>query len=298
MFVFLLNILCWVNFAGVYKIKEGGSVMVKSFRTRLAMLMFCITMLFSGCMVSATSLEDNLSGAANSASDFLGSGSVDSDDMAIGEWISGQRGMSAQNLSNASKTLSPLSNVVGNVIGGIVVLTFLGMFLMTAVDLLYITFPPIRNLLYKVDTGAGGMGGGMGMGGMMGGGRFSRYGGMGSMGMGGMGGMGMDAGQGQSMNIQWISDEAVQCVANLTMGGAQQSGMNPMQAGMMAQQAPTASVSMKSTIAMYFKKRIVFMVFLAICVIVLTSSALLGTGVNLALWITKIINAVSSNIPK
>ena len=44
-------------------------------------------------------------------------------------------------------------------------------------------------------------------------------------------------------------------------------------------------MSKKSVIGMYFKKRIFFMILLAICAIVLTSSVLLGTGVNLALWL-------------
>lgn len=263
--------------------------MVRKTKVYLMAVMMCLTVLLSGISVAASSLEDSFD-IGTAASDFLGGGQVDSDDAAIGEWIAGQRGMTSENLQNASKTLSPLTNIAGNIVGGLVVLTFIGMFLITAVDLLYIAFPPIRNLLYKVDTGAGGVGAGM-----MGGGRFSRYG-------GGMAGGGMMNGQmadaRQRTSIQWISDEAIQCVAQMKTGGAQDSGMNPMQAGAVAQQAPTAAVSMRSTIGTYFKKRIFFMILLAMCVIVLTSSALLGTGVNLALWFTKIINAVNANIPK
>lgn len=263
----------------------------------MAMVLSILLMPLAGITASASSLEDSIGAKQSGGTDVLSGGTIDSNDAEIGNWIMKQRGMTSENLQNASTTLSPLTNIAGNIVGGIVVLTFIGMFLVTAVDLLYITVPPIRNLLYKVDTGmnAGGMAGGMmgGMG-MMGGGRFSRYGGMGGMGMNGA----MGGANPQSTNIQWISDEAIQCVANLTMGGAQQAGMNPMQAGMMAQQAPTATVSMKSTIGTYFKKRVVFMVLLAICVIVLTSSVLLGTGVNLALWLTKIISALNNNIPK
>lgn len=279
--------------------------MVKNFKALAVMAVMCITMLFSGCLVSASSLEDNVSGGGNAATDFLSGGTVDSDDLEIGNWIAGQRGMTSQNLSTASKTLSPLSNIVGNIIGGIVVLTFLGMFLMTAVDLLYLAFPPVRNLLYK--GGAAGGGGGAAMGGGMmggyGGGRFSRYGG--GM-MGGMGGMGGNPQmQAEQRYTQWISDEAIQCVALLNNGGGAADtsggmgmGMSPMNAGMMAQQQAPQNMSMRSTILTYFKKRLVFMVILAVCVIVLTSSALLGTGVNLALWFTKIVNAVNANIPK
>lgn len=271
-------------------------IMIKRFRSFVSVLALCAMFIVSGCVVEASSLEDNVSTGVSIGSDFLNSGTIDNDDLEIGNWIAGQRGMTSQNLGTASKTLSPLSNIVGNIIGGIVVLTFLGMFLMTAVDLLYLAFPPCRNLLYKGNAAGGGTAGGM-MGGM--GGRFSRYGG--GM-MGGMGGMGGNPQmQAEQRYTQWISDEAIQCVALLNNGGAAsapQMGMNPMNAGMMAQQPAPQTVSMRSTIATYFKKRLVFMIILAVCVIVLTSSVLLGTGVNLALWITKVINAVNANIPK
>lgn len=258
--------------------------MFKNAKVFIMAIMLCLSVLLTGVSVEASSLEDDVTKVSN---DVLKGGKVDADDAAIGDWISSQRGMTSENLQSASQTLSPLANIAGNIVGGMVVLAFIGMFLMTGVDLLYIAFPPIRTVLYKVDTGMNG--------GMMGGGRFSRYG-VGMMNGGMMNGGNAEMRQGNQ--IQWISDEAVQCVSMMSMGEAQEQGMNPMQAGMMAQQAPTAAVSRRSTIAYYFKKRIVFMVLLAMCVIVLTSSALLGTGVNLALWLTKIINAVNNNIPK
>lgn len=278
-------------------------------RVKVFVLMVVMTIMTLGVTVSASNIEDNVGGSNNASSGGMGDifdGEIDSEDAAIGNWISDQRGMTSENLATASETLSPLANIVGNIIGGLVVLTFLGLFLTTAVDLLYISFPPIRGLLYKGGAQAGGApmaGGGMGMPGMgmgmgMGGGRFSRMG----MGMGGMAGGQMAGGQmGGGGGIQWISDEAVNCVALIGAGGQAAPmgggmGANPMAMGMQ-QQPMQQPMTVKSVIGMYFKKRIIFMVLLAMCVIVLTSSALLDTGVNLALWLTKIINGINGNIP-
>lgn len=271
--------------------------MLKKTKVLLMALTLCMSISMTGVTADASSLEDDLSqGVTNVTNDIL-DGEVDAEDAAIGNWISDQRGMTADNLENASTTLSPLANIAGNIIGGIVVLVFFGMFLTTAIDLLYIAFPPIRNVLYKGNAGAqqgGAMQGGMPMMSGYGGGRFSSM-------MGGM--MGQQGGGigGTLQSIQWISDEAIQCVAMAIQGGGAQPQMaagNPMMAGMAGgmpqQQAP---MSTRSTIGMYMKKRMLFMILLAMCVIVLTSSALLGTGVNLAMWLTKIINAVNGNIP-
>lgn len=247
--------------------------------------------------ITAYALEDNLSNSMGGSSSILGSGEISEDDQAIGNWISSQRGMTAENINNASQTLGPLTNILGNIVGGIIVLVFAGVFVITALDLLYISFPPIRNVLYKGGP-AGGMSAQPAMGGgMMGGGMMGR--GM----MGGMMGGGNPGMAAEQRPIQWISDEAIQCAAMLNSGGAAGGapmGGSPMMAGAMAmqQQASGANMSMKSVIGMYFKKRAVFMVLLAVCAIVLTSSALLGTGVNLAMWLTKIINSVNNNIPR
>lgn len=204
------------------------------------------------------------------------------DDIEVGEWIKNRRGMTSENLNSASETLSPLVNMCGNVVGGIIVLVFAFVFIITGLDLLYISVPPIRGFLYKGDAGGqqgGGMMGGYGMrGGMMGGGQQG----------------------GQEKPTQWISDEAIQCTAMLGGGGQQGGGMmggGMYGGGMGGMQGGQDQMSKKSVIGMYFKKRIFFMILLAICAIVLTSSVLLGTGVNLALWLTKMLNMINGNIP-
>lgn len=214
-------------------------------------------------------------------------GTISEDDQDVANWIGNQRGFTSDQLEKASNTLSPITNMIGYVIGAIVALASIGIFLITSLDLLYIAFPPIRNLLYKAGTD--------GTGAYTGGGMAGGYGrGMMGMGMSGAGG----AAGGTNRPTQWVSDEAVQCAA--LMGGSAQAAngagmMGGMYGGMQNQAQQQQST--KSVIGTYFKKRIFFIILFVICTVVLTSSALMGTGANLAQWIIRIINMVNGYIP-
>lgn len=219
---------------------------------------------------AAEDLGDNL-GTSDENSEGMMGGSVTEDDQEVGNWISNQRGMTGDQLNEASENLSFVTNFIGYVVGGIVILIFAGLFLITALDLLYITFPLVRNLLYKAGTDGTGA--------------YTRAGG---------------AAGGTNKPTQWVSDEAVQCAA--LMGGSAQAangagGMygGGMYGGMQGQAQQQQST--KSVIGTYFRKRIFFMILLVLCVIILTSSALLGTGVNLALWGVKLIDMLNGYIP-
>ena len=121
-----------------------------------------------------------------------------------------------------------------------------------------------------------------------------------------MGGMSMGAGgaaQGTNKPTQWVSDEAVNCAAML--GGSAQSAQGGMMPGMgmgygamgaMGAQQQQGQMKTKSVIAMYFKKRLFFLILLAICIIVLTSSAIMNCGVNLAEWFLKIVNMLNGKM--
>ena len=227
-------------------------------------------------------LEDDLGGASGVGGSS--GGEISGDDEAVGDWISGQRGMTGEQLAVASETLSPITNAIGYLVGAIVVLVMVLVTLITALDLLYITFPPIRSLLYKAGTdGTGAYTGGYPAGG------YGR--GMMGAGMGGVGG----ASGGTRKPTQWVSDEAVMCAA--LMGGSAQAqgggaGMAGGYVGKQRQQMPT-----KSVIGVYLKKRVFFLVLLVLAVMILTSSAILGTGVNLAQWAIKLINTINGYIP-
>lgn len=238
-------------------------------------------------------LEDNVGGNSSSSSnsdssdgDDLFGGlrdqEIDPEDKGVSDWLKDQRGVNSKQLESATQTMSPITNIIGYITGGIIILTVVGVVAITALDLLYIAVPPIRNFLYKAGTdGTGGFTGGFGAGG------FGRMGGM-AMGAGG-------AAQGSNKPTQWVSDEAVNCAAML--GGSAQSAQGAMGAmGAMGAQQQQGQMKTKSVIAMYFKKRLFFLILLAICIIVLTSSAIMNCGVNLAEWFLKIVNMLNGKM--
>lgn len=257
--------------------------------------------------VYAASLEDNIGGNAtettapsndssnnggNSSGEMLNSiqsQTVSPEDKGVSDWLKNQKSMDPKHLEKASETMNPIVNLLGYVAGGIIVLTVAGVVVITALDLMYIAIPPIRNVLYK--GGAAGAGGMMGAGGMGMHGRFGMMGG---------------GAQGAQQPRQWVSDEAVACAALLGGGaqaqGAMGGGMGMMggYGGMGGMQAMGANQqqaqSTKSVIGMYFKKRLFFLILLALCIIVLTSSALMNCGVNLAQWVLKIINMLNGKM--
>lgn len=248
-------------------------------------------------------LEDNVGGNGSSSSnsdssdgDDLFGGlkdqEIDPEDKGVSDWLKDQRGVNSKQLESATQTMSPITNIIGYITGGIIILTVVGVVAITALDLLYIAVPPTRNFLYKAGTdGTGGFTGGFGSGG------YGRMGGM-SMGAGG-------EAQGTNKPTQWVSDEAVNCAAML--GGSAQSAQGGMMPGMggygamgamgaMGAQQQQGQIKTKSVIAMYFKKRLFFLILLAICIIVLTSSAIMNCGVNLAEWFLKIVNMLNGKM--
>jgi len=251
---------------------------------------------------AANGLEDDLysqqeTQTPTESSDNVLGGLQDStiapDDKSVSDWLKQQRTLQPDQLKKASETMSPLVKLLGYAAGGIIILTVAGVTVITALDLLYIAVPPVRGFLYKGGADAGMAGGmpGMGMG---------MRGRMGMMG-GSMGG----AQQGVGAR-QWVSDEAVACAA-LLGGGAQAQGgamAGGMMGGMMGGYGGMAQMganqqqaqSTKSVIGMYFKKRIFFMILLALCIIVLTSSAIMNCGVNLAEWFLKIVNMLNGKM--
>ena len=212
---------------------------------------------------------------------ILGNGKVSEEDIAVGDILKNQRGFTSDQLATASKVLSPLTNFIGYITGGIVVLISILIFLMTAIDLLYIAIPPIRGFLNTDQSGAtfGYGGGGYGAGGY---GMRGGYGG---------GGYGMNSAGGQQQGkrrIQWVSRAAIECAEPAMQQGV---GGGAMMGGMGMQQQQQAG---GGGIGEYLKRRAGFMIVLAISLIVLTSSALMNTSVNLALWGLKILDAINN----
>lgn len=228
------------------------------------------------------------------------------DDVVDDLWANSQP-VTDEQMAQAKKITGPIVRVIGTLIGIILTITSSLIFLITALDLLYIAFPPVRTILNPDYGSSAPAGGGMGMGGMGMGGMGMGMGMRGGMGMGGMGGMGMAGNQnpasGSLLRRRWVSDEAVQVLAAATGGVAQAQqpmggmGMGAGMMGMGMNQAAQGAASTKSVIAEYFKKRTFFMVLFVVCSVVLMSSALTDCGLNVAELVLRLIDKLNGAIP-
>lgn len=234
----------------------------------LSSLSAFFVVLIVGCIlavpVSATNDMDGLTGGNTAQEQQVDQGGS-RDAGALGDALQNYNPITDDNMNQAKALANPITNIIGNIIGAIVLLTASGIFLITALDLAYIAMPFTRPLLTSKHqlvsdealAAVGGAGSGQqagGMGSPMGGGMGSPMGGMGSP----MGGMGSPMGGG--------------------MGAGQQKQ------------------STKSVITTYFKKRVVFMVIFAVATVILTSSILTGVGINLAALLTEIIEKLNGII--
>lgn len=259
----------------------------------LVLSVICIIAFASPVGIYASSLDELLGDdTTTSSSDDGSNGDVTVDngeDYSISDYMRGYNPISSENMQQASKLATPVANVIGTITGFIMIITVSFIFLTTALDLLYIAFPPIRPRLNPEMGQASGGGMGMPMGGM----------GMGMRG-GMMGGMGAPAGGGAApMQRRWVSDEAVAAVAMANpapQGGGMMGGMGGM--GMMGGMgaAPQPAMSTKSVIGTYFKKRIFFVIIFACASVVLMSSILLDCGINLAELLLKIFEKLNGSI--
>lgn len=230
----------------------------------LSSLSAFFVVLIIGCIlavpVSATNDMDGLTGGNTAQGQQVDQGSNSRDAGALGDALQNYNPITDDNMSQAQALANPITNIVGNIIGAIVLLTAAGIFLITALDLAYIAMPFTRPLLTSKhqlvsDEALAAVGGASGC--QQAGGMGSPMGGMGSP----MGGMGSPMG-------------------------------SPMGGGMGGQQKQ----STKSVITTYFKKRVVFMVIFAVATVILTSSILTGVGINLAALLTEIIDKLNSII--
>lgn len=230
----------------------------------LSSLSAFFVVLIIGCIlavpVSATNDMDGLTGGNTAQGQQVDQGSNSRDAGALGDALQNYNPITDDNMSQAQALANPITNIVGNIIGAIVLLTAAGIFLVTALDLAYIAMPFTRPLLTSKhqlvsDEALAAVGGASG--GQQAVGMGSPMGGMGSP----MGGMGSPMG-------------------------------SPMGGGMGGQQKQ----STKSVITTYFKKRVVFMVIFAVATVILTSSILTGVGINLAALLTEIIDKLNSII--
>ena len=270
------------------------------YRTLLCAILCVVCLMFGSTAVFATDIEqankqlqqtyDNSVNSSSATSTTEQSSSVpDYGQGSVSDYLKGYTPVTKGNMNKASSLASPIVNFIGMLIGLVCVITTAGVGLITALDLLYIAIPPVRGFLYEgAQQGGmeGGMPGGMGMGMGMG---------MRGMGMRGMGMGGMQP-QGGMHKIRWVSDEVVATVAMCQPQG-QGGGMGMgMMAGGMGMQGAQQNMSTKSTISVYLKKRIFFLVLFAVASIVLLSTVFTDCGINVAALVMKIMAKVNGSI--
>lgn len=221
---------------------------------------------------SRTTTSNN-SGNTNSLGSVLDGGTVSEDDKALGNFLGQHRGVTSDQLNSASEIASPVANAFGYIAAFIIALTASAIFLITALDILYIAVPFVRPFLYTAGTdGTGAMTAG-------------RYGG-GPGGYGGYGGYAQNTSSSSGgRRHQFISDEAVTCAALLGGSSRTENIGAPGQ---------RSNETRGSVIKAYLVKRAGFMVLFVLCVVVLMSSALMGTGANLANFSIKVITAINN----
>lgn len=202
------------------------------------------------------------------------------------DYLRNYKPITKDSMQRATTATNPIVSALGTLSGIILLLTATGIFVITALDLMYIAIPPVRSLLNPQMAGGGSPMGGMGMGmGMVGGGQPAE----------------------QGLRRRWVSDEAVACLqmsgANTSspMGGGAMGGMGMSMGGyggmgMGAPMGGQAQPAPKSVIFTYLKKRTFFIIIFAIASTLLMSSLLMNTGLNIAELVVKIINKFNGQI--
>ena len=205
------------------------------------------------------------------------------DGSGITDYLNGYNPVDRDSMNRAQSVVSPLANVIKTIISVILVALPVILFLVSAVDMVYLTVPFSRSLLCpggqeSMSSMSGGMGG---------------YGAGYGAGMGGYGagyGAGMGAQMTGSSGRKFISDDAEQALqeAQAASAGAANSSMG-MQAGYGGmQQAKPAKT--KSPLMIYMKKRVWMYVVFGLSLVLLFSNVWLQWGAGLANWIVSLIS--------
>jgi hypothetical protein len=190
---------------------------------------------------------------------------------AVGDMFS-EAGPKAEDIKEAQVFIQPFAKIMNFAMAVILGITALLMMAVSVLDLLYMVFPPVRDIL-----DGGSYGGqpqtrnprGMGMQGQMGIENGS------SMNVRGM--QGNEPGGGFSSLGRWVSDEAIAACME-SKGGVAIGGM------------PTAP---KSMIIGYLKKRAIFLSMFGVCVILFTSTVFTDLGIKLGMRILNFIIGIS-----
>lgn len=188
-------------------------------------------------------------------------------DDALKDYLKGYSPITEENMQNAAITLSPVVTAIGNLIGIIVVMTVSLIFLVTAIDLLYISVPSTRSVLNPSESV-----------------NFSQ-----GMTGGFVNGQLPQTPKEYGLRRKWVSDEASYVVRKFSAQASSPS-ITPVM-GMQPAQQP-----MKIVIFEYFKMRAIFLVIFAITTVMLLSSVFTDCGLNIAALLVKLVAKLNVSI--
>ncbi|EQF29705.1 putative lipoprotein [Clostridioides difficile CD160] len=195
------------------------------------------------------SMESPQPGLSNNLPDY--SSKQDKDSIRAAENILSNMRISSEETAFASFMLSPIMNLIRKAVSIFAVLIMVLYLPITASDLIYITFPPIRNFLYKKGNSSFG--------------NQSEMYGMGS--------------QNTNSSMRWVSDELVSCVSDFDRSQQQNQGFDGMQ-------MPKRKILLIS----YLKRRSVSIVLLIVSVVLLLMTTVFSDlGIKLAILSHKLI---------
>lgn len=224
----------------------------------LAIMLLTLVMSTTVYAKDLDTIDQNNSSSSqqNGSSNKTGDESFDS----ILDYMRGHNAVTNDDMSKASKMTSPITKMIGTLIGIINLLTVALIFLITSLDIMYISVPFIRKFLYPAgsiqQSGGGVMGG---------------------------------QPQANTNSHKWISED---CLNAMTEAQPQQQGMGMGMGmgmgGMGGMGGQPQAVPAKQVIGVYLKKRILFLVLFGVCSTILMSSLFLDCGLNLAQLIYKI----------
>lgn len=220
---------------------------------------------------------DNFGGNNNNSES---EGNTSEDTGSIADEMKGYKPVDEEDMQKAKESSSWLTDLTGVFISFIIIVTFALVFVITALDFLYIAVPFVRGFLYTAGTD----------------------------GTGGLSGNNM-SGSTSFMGKQWVSDEAVMVSAML--GGSAQAnghmsgGMPGMMGGGMmggpamglgAQNASTQQKGGKSPIRVYIAKRVGFLIFLGVASVLLFTSAFTDFGINVGGMLLDVLGVIAEKL--
>lgn len=260
-------------------------------RHKLSVFFVLLVLCIMPCASVYANDLDSLADGNSSSTEYSGSYSTDDSDSVITDYMHGYKYVNNEQMANAGKIASPITNFFGNVTGVIAILTVAAVGLITALDIAYIAIPPLRSILNPQAQATQG----------------SPMGGMGLGGVGMVGGQSAQQAPEHGLRRRWVSDEAVQALTQASGQSAQASspmggmglGIGGVGYGGMNGGQQTQPVSTKSVISTYLKKRVCFLILFGVCMTLLLSSLFTDSGINLALLLQKVmikINGMVNNV--